>query len=67
MQSYAFEVYGLFGRTYHCFPIPQDETHHATLDKARNFLLAIERSGKKAWIRLLNTSNDQAHILSEAK
>jgi len=62
MEGYAFEVYGVFGRVYNRVPIPRDETHHAALQNARESLLAIERWGKRAWIRLVNAPNAHADL-----
>ena len=42
------EVYARFGRTVKMFHVPDNETHHKTLEEARKFSNSLDR---ETWIR----------------
>lgn len=49
-----FEVYTYFGRIVSRHKIPDNETHHNTMENARESLLTFEREkSQPAWIRIV--------------
>jgi len=48
-----FNVYTYFGRVLKSFVVPKDETHHNTLEQAREFIVKTELNGTKCWIKYI--------------
>lgn len=50
-----FQVYTYFGRVLREFEVPDNRTHHDTLEEARLYLVQQEKNlGTKVWIRWIN-------------
>lgn len=48
----TFTVYTYFGRVLKVFHVPENRTHHETMEAARKFLVEYQNTtGNPAWIR----------------
>ena len=47
------QLYTYFGKVLYTFTVPNNRTHHETLEKARLKLLDMERCGTTCWIRFI--------------